>query len=171
MALRHIGRPDDEAEQHNLQAISLAGEGKLDEAIAELSKALRLKPEFAEAHYNMGNALAGQDKSDEAMDHFSEAIRIKPDYAEARNNLGILLAKQGKLDEAIAHFSEAVRINPDFTEAKNNLERALRARDKPQKTSTSYLKNASEAPWRRCHSAQNAQSRHGGGLREARRLA
>jgi tetratricopeptide (TPR) repeat protein len=131
MALQHIGRPDDEAEQHNLQAIALAGEGKLDEAVAELSKALRLRPEFAEAHYNMGNALAGQDKSDEAIDHFSEAIRIKPDYAEARNNLGILLAKQGKLDEAIVHFSEAVRIKPDFAGAKNNLKRALRERGKP----------------------------------------
>jgi tetratricopeptide (TPR) repeat protein len=131
IALRQIGTTTDEAVSHNLKAIALAGEGKLDEAIVELSKALRLKPKFAEAHYNMGNALAGQDKLDEAIDHFSEAIRIKPDYPEAHNNLGILLARKGKLDDAVDHFSEALRIRPDFAEAQNNLRRASQQTRKP----------------------------------------
>jgi tetratricopeptide (TPR) repeat protein len=130
-ALQQIGTTTDEAASHNLKAIALAGEGKLDEAIVELSKALRLKPKFAEAHYNMGNALAGQDKLDEAIDHFSEAILIKPDYPEAHNNLGILLARKGKLDDAVDHFSEALRIRPDFAEAQNNLKRSSQRTRKP----------------------------------------
>jgi tetratricopeptide (TPR) repeat protein len=126
IALQEIGKGGGEAEGHNRQAIALAGEGKLDEAITHLSEALRIRPDFAEAHYNMGNILAQQGKLDEATVHFSNVLRIKPNYAEAHNNLGIALARQGKLNDAVDHFSEALRIRPNFAEAKNNLKRVLR---------------------------------------------
>src|SRR6202167_1037861 len=110
---------------HNNLGVSLADQGKLDEAIAHYSEALRIKPDYADAHNNLGAALADQGKVDEAIAHYSEALRIKPDYADAHDNLGVSLCDQGKLDEGIAHFNEALRIKPDSAKAHNNLGVAL----------------------------------------------
>jgi protein O-mannosyl-transferase len=115
---------------NNNLGVSLAGQGKLDEAIAHYSEALRIKPDYADAHNNLGAALADQGKVDEAIAHYSEALRLRPDYADAHNNLGVSLGGQGKLDEAIAHFTEALRLKPDSAKAHNNLGVAMASQGK-----------------------------------------
>jgi protein O-mannosyl-transferase len=117
---------------HNNLAIVLADQGKLDEAIAHYSEALRIKPDYATARNNLGLALADEGKLDEAIAHYSEALRIKPDYADALNNWGAALAAEGKLDEAIAHYSEALRIKPDYAGAHNNWGIALASEGKSE---------------------------------------
>ncbi|MBN1841902.1 MAG: tetratricopeptide repeat protein [Deltaproteobacteria bacterium] len=131
IALQQTDGSGDRAKAHNSRAIALAGEGKLDEAVAHLAEALRCRPEFAEAHYNMGNALAGLAKLDEAIVHYLEAVRIRPDYAEAHNNLGIALAQHGKPKEAMNHFFQALQIRPSFSEARNNLIRLQKTAPSP----------------------------------------
>ena len=44
--------------------IALKDQGKLDEAMRCLQKAISIKPDYAEAYYNMGKALKDQGKSD-----------------------------------------------------------------------------------------------------------
>jgi Flp pilus assembly protein TadD len=115
---------------HNNLGAVLADEGKIGEAIAHYSEALRIKPDYADAHNNLGVALDDQGKVDEAIAHYTEALLIKPTYADAHSNLGIALANQGKIDEAIAQFTEALRINPDSAKAHNNLGVALASQGK-----------------------------------------
>jgi tetratricopeptide (TPR) repeat protein len=122
-------RPNNARGYYNL-GYALTTQGKLDEAIAHYSEALRINPAYAEAHNNLGNALTTQGKLDEAIAHYSEALRINPNSAQAHNNLGNALARQGKLDEAIAHYSEALRIYPADAEAHNNLGYALTTQGK-----------------------------------------
>jgi tetratricopeptide (TPR) repeat protein len=105
--------------------LALAGQGRIDEAIAKYSEALRLKPDFPEAHLNLGVALARQGRIDEAIAQYSRALRLKPDFLEAHLNLGVALARQGRIDEAIAQYSQALRIKPDYPEAHLNLGVAL----------------------------------------------
>ena len=78
--------------------IVLKDQGKRDEAIESYQRALKIKPDHADAHYNMGNVLKDQGKRDEAIESYQRALRIKPDYAEAHNNMGNVLKDQGKLD-------------------------------------------------------------------------
>ena len=115
----------DEAEFHNSIGTALGKQGRLDEAIAHLRKALKIKPNFAEALSNLGLALQKEGKLDEAIAHFRKALEIKPGFADARYNLGCVLFQQGQLDEAMDQFQEALRINPGYTQARNNLQVAL----------------------------------------------
>jgi tetratricopeptide (TPR) repeat protein len=94
-------------------ARAYADEGKVDDAIAHFTEAVRLTPDAPELHYALATVLGRRGKLAEAATHYSEALRIRPNYAEAHTSLGSLLLKQGKTDQAIDEYSEALRIKPD----------------------------------------------------------
>ena len=110
--------------QNNL-GNALEDQGRLDEAIAHYTEALRIDPGLADSYNNIGLALTKLGKSDEATTNFLKAIKISPNYAAAHYNLGTVLASQGKLDEAVYHFRESIRIKPDYAKAYNNLGNVL----------------------------------------------
>jgi tetratricopeptide (TPR) repeat protein len=80
------------AESHMSLGIALGQKGQLDEALAQIQKALELKPDYAEAHYNMGFALQKKALWKEAKAHYERAIELNPDYARALRSLAYLLA-------------------------------------------------------------------------------
>jgi protein O-mannosyl-transferase len=116
----------------------LQAQGKLEEAIACYSEALRFKPSHASAHNNLGTALAAQGKLDEAIPHFQAAVRIRPEYSDAFNNLGVLLTQQGKPAEAVAPLTRAVQLKPTYAEAHYNLANALAALKKQREALAEY---------------------------------
>ena len=68
----------DYADACNNMGNALKNQGKLEEAIEALKKALSLKPDYAEAHNNMGNALKNQGKQREAIEvAYKKSIDIK----------------------------------------------------------------------------------------------
>src|SRR5207244_13082936 len=100
----------------------IAGQvGRNDLAVEYIGRALRLKPDYAEAHNNLGNALRGQRRLAEAEACFREAVRLRPDFGDAHHSLGAVLKEQGRLEEAEACLREALRLRPDFADAHNNL--------------------------------------------------
>ena len=123
---------------HNNLGTFLEKQGKIQEAAAHYTQALRIKPNYAEAHNNLGNFLDKEGKIEEAAAHYTEALRIKPNYAEAHNNLGLLLARQGKLEEASAHYTQALRIKPNYAEAHNDLGNLLAKEGKLEEASAHY---------------------------------
>ncbi len=76
---------------HNILGAVNAGLGRLDQAVASYTKALRIKPDYADAHSNLGNALIDLGKHEEAIASYTKALQIKPDYAEAYNNLARII--------------------------------------------------------------------------------
>jgi Flp pilus assembly protein TadD len=87
-----------------------------EKALVYVTKAVKLKPDFAEAWYNKGVALGELGKLEEALACYDKAIRLKPDDAEAWNNKGAALGELGKLEEAITCFDEAIKLKPDNAE-------------------------------------------------------
>jgi len=67
--------------------IALRDMGNNEAAIDSYKKALKIKPDFAEAYNNMGIALNDKGDSEAAIETYKQAINIKPDYAAAWNNL------------------------------------------------------------------------------------
>jgi len=55
------------AEEHCQQGVALAEQGRLDEAIAHLQAALRLRPDYDKAHHNLGVAFAQKGQPEEAI--------------------------------------------------------------------------------------------------------
>jgi len=107
--------------------------GMLNEAMANYSKSLKIKPDNPEAHYNLGFILTSVGRRGEAIRHFTETLRIRPGFAAAHTELGYALAHQGKLNKAIEHFTEALRINPDNAKVHGNLGAALAQQGKLNK--------------------------------------
>ena len=61
-----------------------------DEAIADLTKAIKLYSGFAYAYYNRANLLALSGKLPEAFEDYSKAIELNPNFAEAYYNRGLI---------------------------------------------------------------------------------
>ena len=61
-----------------------------DEAIADLTKAIKLYSGFAYAYYNRANLLALSGKLPEAFDDYTKAIELNPNFAEAYYNRGLI---------------------------------------------------------------------------------
>jgi len=131
---------------HNNLGVALEQQGKIREAVAHYTEALRIKPDNAEAHNNVGVVLQGQGKIQEAVAHFTEALRISPKHPGVHYNLGVVLQGQGKIQEAIIHFAEAVRIRPDYAIAHNNLGVALMGQGKVQDAIAHFSKAVQAKP-------------------------
>ena len=114
--------------------------GKNNIAVDLITKALAIKPDYAEAHINLGNALQELGKLDEAVASYRKALAIKPEFAEAHNNLGNALQDLGKLDEAFASYHKALAIKPDYAEAHNNIGTALQELGRSDEAAASYHK-------------------------------
>jgi len=89
--------PNNWLAHYNL-GVALARLGRLQEAVGQYERALRIEPHHAETHHNLGLALEQMGKVPEAAEHYEEALRIEPNYPRALNNLAWLLATHASAD-------------------------------------------------------------------------
>ena len=75
--------------------IEHAQKGEYQEAVDDFTRAIKIKPDFADAYYNRGLVYYNLGKYQEAVDDYTRAIKIKPDYASAYLNRGITKEKLG----------------------------------------------------------------------------
>jgi tetratricopeptide (TPR) repeat protein len=134
-------------------------------AVADFTRAIELRPDFAEAYYGRGSArvkglpsnqrLVGSppkvqpanasvlkaidDGIAAAIEDFNKALRLKPDYAEAYRGRGHAIGRkyhnsathdQRDLDNAIADFSKAIQLDPAHLEGADYRSRAKLLVDK-----------------------------------------
>ena len=73
-------------------------------AIEDYSRAIRFKPDYADAYTGRGWSYQVSGQYDRAIADFNQAIRLAPDDLLAYNNRGVAYEKKGMLEEAIADF-------------------------------------------------------------------
>ncbi|PYI91255.1 MAG: hypothetical protein DMF03_03605 [Verrucomicrobia bacterium] len=100
------------ARQHSNYGKALQDAGRLDEAAAEFSTALRFNPSAAKSHASLAAVLTGKGKLEEAQNHFQEALRIEPGNAEFHSGYAYLLERLGRPEQAAAECEAAVRAEP-----------------------------------------------------------
>jgi tetratricopeptide (TPR) repeat protein/tRNA A-37 threonylcarbamoyl transferase component Bud32 len=94
--------------------VALMEAGDPHKALPELSMALEIDPNFAEAYHMRGVAHQMLGEFDRAEQDFSEAIARKPDLVEAYLDRGRLyLHELRREDEALADFNMAIELAPE----------------------------------------------------------
>jgi len=119
---------------------ALAGEGRFEEAIAQVRRARDISPAFPLAHSTLGAILAKMDRWEEAVTHFRDAIRLGTGSAGAHLDLGRALIRIRHVREGLTHLREALRLDPGSEEAYREIAAALSADGQPDAATDSYRK-------------------------------
>ena len=107
-------------------------------ALDFINKAIKIKPNFAEAYNEQGNALNELKKLEEAIKSYNNAININPKYADAYYNKGLVLHELKKLESAVQNYDKAIKINPKHIMSHNNKGFALQQLKKVDASLKSY---------------------------------
>src|SRR6185503_20107547 len=86
--------------------------GRINEAITELSTASSLDPTLSEAHNLLGVAYDRKGLADRARDSYERAVKVEPEDAETLNNLGFSLYKNGNYRAAVDRLKRAAKLEP-----------------------------------------------------------
>jgi tetratricopeptide (TPR) repeat protein len=119
------------AELLGLLGVALARKGRMEEALAELDRALAIWPEYAEGHANRGLALLALGRGDEAQAAIDRALDLGHESPALYSALGDLNLARGASAEAVDHYRAALALAPDDLHAANNLAWTLATTDDP----------------------------------------
>jgi tetratricopeptide (TPR) repeat protein len=111
-------RAPEEAKRAYAAAMRAFGEGKRDEVIRELERALTIYPDYFRALNGLGLIYMKMDRLDEATRLFERASRIAPRVYHPRMNLAIILTRRGKYKEAAAMLEALHKENQSVSEVR-----------------------------------------------------
>ena len=93
------------------RASSASSEGRTEEAIAHLRKAIEIYPSYLMARNDLGTELLAEGKLAEAEEELRSAIKIDPKAFNPKLNLGIVLVQQHDFSQAAQVLREAIALN------------------------------------------------------------
>src|SRR4029077_6921484 len=102
---------------HRLAGVLLQRQGKLDQAVLELQKAVELGPNFVGAFFDLANAYAAREQHAEAVPLYVRVIRLQPSHAAAHARMANSLQHLERLDDALTQYREAIRLEPNMVYA------------------------------------------------------
>lgn len=102
-------------------AMKLQGEGRLDEALEALARAVELDPQDVDSFNAMGLIQARLARFPEALAAFEAAVALDPDFAGAHCARGTCLEALERFAEAEAAYRRALALEPDNLGARQGL--------------------------------------------------
>lgn len=91
-------------------AVAYLQKDRLDEAVAQLERALAMNPNMPDALTNLGSAYIRLDRLEEAAEASQKALELAPDFAMAHNNMAVIYSEWGQDDKAVEHAKQAVQL-------------------------------------------------------------
>ncbi|MGO9239418.1 MAG: tetratricopeptide repeat protein [Bryobacteraceae bacterium] len=125
-AIKLLGQTADAALPHYLRAKVYTQEGQREMAAAELSTALRLKPDLAAAWSDLGQVRKALLDDAGALAAFERAASLDPENAASQARLGAEYLHQKQPHQAVIHLQHAMQLDPADQTALFNLQLALR---------------------------------------------
>lgn len=90
-----------------------AQQGRYDDAIAYLNKAVRKNPADPAALAHYAHALMAAQRFNEALTAYDRLLALQPRHFEAHYNRGVILSQQRKYEEALAALDRALALQPN----------------------------------------------------------
>lgn len=88
-------------------------------AIQVLERAVKVRPDSADANYFLGEAYLQSKRGSSAVEFFNEALRLDPlGMAEVHIELARLYNRAGMKDKAAAEYEQFLKKKPDYPERK-----------------------------------------------------
>jgi tetratricopeptide (TPR) repeat protein len=124
-ALNLMGEPDPSdpvalvewTEVLNNRGVTYIGLRRYDDAIADLERAIALRPDYAEAYANLGRTHLENEDYDDALVALERAVELNRGLAEAWGNKAQALTGKDDVDGALEAFGTAIEVsggNPDI---------------------------------------------------------
>jgi tetratricopeptide (TPR) repeat protein len=126
-----IAKTPDLPEAHFVRAKLDISEGKADDAVASLRRALDRRADWAQAHFLLASALLMQNDRQQARAEVLRAVELDADFIEARRLLTKIHALLGEHDLAIEEARRVLRQRPDDHEMRIALAQSLVFLNKP----------------------------------------
>jgi arylsulfatase A-like enzyme/Tfp pilus assembly protein PilF len=120
---RPRGDPKDKIALYNLmkQAALDSVDGRLDEGIAKVRRALAADPDIVEAYLMLGNMNTKAKRDKEALAAFQKALSLDADNQSAAFSLALAYKASGQTDAAEAGFERVLALNPRDSKARFQL--------------------------------------------------
>lgn len=106
-------------------------EGKADDAVASLRRALDRRADWAQAHFLLATALLLQNDRQQARAEVLRSVELEPEFVEARKLLAKVHAMLGEHDLAIEESRKVLRQRPEDVETRIALAQSLVFLGKP----------------------------------------
>jgi len=103
------------------RALTLLGQGNLQEGTALLESVIEAAPELSTPHIDLGIAWHRNGDLDAAERHLKSALEINPSHPIALNELGIVYRKTARFSEARQSYEAALAVYPGYHYARRNL--------------------------------------------------
>ncbi|GBO55044.1 high-affnity carbon uptake protein Hat/HatR [Pseudanabaena sp. lw0831] len=122
------------------QAGVFQNQGKYDDALKILNKALQDNPRNNIAFLNRGDIYYDKKNYVKAEADYKAVLQVDDQDRIAYNNLGYALSRQNKLDEAIIAYRQAIALDPKYANPYNGLGNVLRDQNKTNEAISAYRK-------------------------------
>jgi serine/threonine-protein kinase len=118
---RALALDSDLAEAHVTLGLIRVGQGRFEEAVAELERALAIDPISAAAERELARAYLGLDRTGEAVATGKKAVEFRPTYWAGYNLLGTIYYSLGRYQESATQYFHVISLAPDNAIAYANL--------------------------------------------------
>ena len=97
--------------------------GRLDDAMDECHRAIRVDPDFGNPYNDIGVYLIEKEQFDEAIPWFQQAMEAKRYESPAfpPMNLGRVYERKGEWEKAIDSYKQAITLSPNYAVARRAL--------------------------------------------------
>ena len=94
---------------------------RIDKALIEYKRLLKLLPQNPYLHLRIGQCLIMLQREKEAMEYFQSTLKLAPNNHQAINELGLIQFSKGKYNQALDYFSKASNLSRNMETYKLNI--------------------------------------------------
>ena len=101
------------AKKHVREGYDHYKENRFKKARDELSQAIEIEPENAEAYFWRARTFIRMGQYDEAIGDLKTVVDLNPNSSPAYDNLGWLFMRRNKYDQSLTYLNKSIELKPD----------------------------------------------------------